>query len=275
MLADLHLHSKFSDGSDTTEELVEKLLHNGITTFSLTDHDTVAGLPSLLHAVGSRARVITGIEFSCTEIKKNCHILGFGFAPDAPSIHRTLAHGQELRRENFRIRLAHLEQNHGIRFTEEEIAWLNAQNSISRAHIMKLLVQHGYAESYQDGMRKYLNGCKDREVRLTPKEAIAAILEAGAIPVWAHPLGGEGEAHESPEKLLPALLSYGIMGLECYYSRYTPEECANLVSLANRHNLLISGGSDYHGTNKTVKLGTLCADGTPIPAEKLTLLGSL
>lgn len=275
MYADMHLHCRFSDGSDTTAELAEKLITSNIHTFALTDHDTVAGLPSLIEAVHGRARVITGVEFSCRENGKNCHILGFGFQPDAPSILEALRRGQQLRRDNFQKRLDHLERRHGIVFSKEEIAWLEAKNSVSRAHIMQLLIRHGYADSYQDGMTKYMNGCKDSEIRLGAKEAIEAILQAGAIPVWAHPLGGEGEAHESPEALLPTLISYGIMGLECYYSRYDAKECAYLIALAKRHGLLISGGSDYHGTNKTVALGTLCADGTPIPATRLTVLEKL
>lgn len=275
MYADLHLHSKFSDGSDDTPALCEKLLSQNIKTFALTDHDTVAGLPSLIEAVNGRAHVITGVEFSCKENGKNTHILGFGFAPTAPAIVEMLAYGQDLRRRNLEIRLSHLKNAHNIVFSEEENAFLRAKNSTSRAHLAKLLIQNGYASSYQDCMEKYLNGCKKDELRLTAKDAISAILSADAIPVWAHPLGGEGEPHEFVPKTLEALLSYGIRGMECYYSRYTEKESAFLVDIAQKHELLVSGGSDYHGTNKTVKLGELSADGIEISTEKLTVLSYL
>jgi predicted metal-dependent phosphoesterase TrpH len=274
MYADLHLHSKFSDGSDTTPELVEKLLAQNITTFALTDHDTVAGLPSLIEAVNGRAHVITGVEFSCKENGKNTHILGFGFTPDSPEIIEMLTYGQNLRRKNLEIRLSHLKK-HGIEFSEEENAFLHEKNSPSRAHLAALLIKNGHAISYQDCMEKYLNGCKRDELRLTAKDAISAIIAAGAIPVWAHPLGGEGEPHEFIPETLEALLSYGLRGMECYYSRYTKEESDFLLSIANTHNLAISGGSDYHGTNKTVKLGELSADGIAIPTENLTVLSLL
>jgi predicted metal-dependent phosphoesterase TrpH len=274
MYADLHLHSKFSDGSDTTPELVEKLLAQNITTFALTDHDTVAGLPSLIESVNGRAHVITGVEFSCKENGKNTHILGFGFTPDSPEIIEMLTYGQNLRRKNLEIRLSHLKK-HGIEFSEEENAFLHEKNSPSRAHLAALLIKNGHAISYQDCMEKYLNGCKRDELRLTAKDAISAIISAGAIPVWAHPLGGEGEPHEFTPETLEALLSYGLRGMECYYSRYTKEESDFLLSIANTHNLAISGGSDYHGTNKTVKLGELSADGIAIPTENLTVLSLL
>lgn len=275
MFADLHLHSKFSDGSDTAEELTEKLLSQNITTFALTDHDTVAGLPSLIEAVNGRARVITGVEFSCKENGKTTHILGFGFAPSAPEIIEMLAYGQDLRRKNLEIRLSHLKNSHKIVFSDEENAFLRAKNSPSRAHLAALLIQNGYASSYQDCMDKYLNGCKKDELRLTAKDAISAILAANAIPVWAHPLGGEGEPHKFVPETLDALLSYGLRGMECYYSRYTKAESDFLLAVAKKHDLLISGGSDYHGTNKTVKLGELSADGIAIPTENLTVLSLL
>ncbi len=275
MYADLHLHSKFSDGSDTAEELTEKLLSQNITTFALTDHDTVAGLPSLIKAVNGRARVITGVEFSCKENGKTTHILGFGFAPSAPEIIEMLAYGQDLRRKNLEIRLSHLKNTHNIVFSDEENAFLHAKNSPSRAHLAALLIRNGHASSYQDCMDKYLNGCKKEELRLTAKDAISAILAASAIPVWAHPLGGEGEPHKFLPETLEALFSYGLRGMECYYSRYTAEESAFLLDIAQKHGLAISGGSDYHGTNKTVKLGELSADGILVPTENLTVLSLL
>lgn len=271
MFADLHIHSQFSDGSDNTHELVEKLLSQNITTFALTDHDTIAGLPSLIEATNGRARVITGIEFSCKENGKNTHILGFGFAPNASEILDMLAYGQELRRKNLEIRINHL-KTYGIEFTNEEIQFLHSKNSPSRSHIVAILIKKGYASSYQDCMNKYMNECKKNELRLTAKDAISAILSANAIPVWAHPLGGEGEEHKFVPETFEALLSYGLRGMECHYSRYTAEESAFLLDIASKHHLVVSGGSDYHGTNKTVKLGELSADGTIVTAEKLSVL---
>ena len=125
-------------------------------------------------------------------------------------------------------------------------------------------------------MQKYLDGIKTGNTRFSIEEAIDAIVTSGGIPVWAHPLGGEGEKHIAHEKFMPRLekmIAYGIKGLECYYSRYTLEEVKFLITCANSNNLLISGGSDYHGTNKeNIQLAKLNVDSTPIDAENLTVL---
>ncbi len=272
MYADLHLHSTASDGSDTPRELAEQAIAAGLSVFALTDHDTIAGIPALLDAVAGRAKVITGVEFSCKENGRDCHILGYGFAPDAPAIQDMLAYGAEVRLANTKMRLDYLEAERGIRFSEEERVWVLSQNSPSRLHVIMLLMRHGYGNSFREAATLYLDGSKPYEKRVTAGDAISAILAAGAVPVWAHPLGGEGDLHTSPEALLPILLDYGLRGLECYYSRYTDKEAAYLCALAEKHGLFISGGSDYHGANKSVRLCELSADGTKIQAENLTLL---
>ncbi len=272
MYADLHLHSTFSDGSDTPEELVAHLRKHQITTFALTDHDTIAGIPSLLAAAKDKARVITGVEFSCKENGKTTHILGYGFTPDSAEIQKVLAYGSELRLWNAKMRLDYLKTHHGIRFTDEENHWMLSQNSPSRLHLVMLLMKNGYASSFRDAGVRYLDASKKYERRLTAGDAISAILAAGAVPVWAHPLGGEGDPHTSPEALLPTLLSYGLMGMECYYSRYTDKEAADLCSLAEKHGLFISGGSDYHGENKSVRIGALSVENTCMTADSLSIL---
>ncbi len=275
MFIDLHLHSTFSDGSDTPEELCEKAIASKLSVFALTDHDTIAGIPSLLDAAKGRVKVITGIEFSCKENGKTTHILGYGFAPDAPAIQKTLTYSQNLRLWNTKMRLDFLQTHYGIRFSDEEIDWILSQNSPSRLHLVMLLIQNGYAKTFYEAGIRYLDASKPYEKRLTAGDAISAILEAGAIPVWAHPLGGEGDPHTSPEALLQTLLSYGLKGLECYYSRYSQEEEDYLLALAKQHGLLISGGSDYHGANKTVVLGALSTEGTMLESERLSVLQAL
>ena len=112
-------------------------------------------------------------------------------------------------------------------------------------------------------MNKYLDGCKTGNSRFDGKAEIQIIKQAGGIPVWAHPLGGEGEQHLSEDEFLPKLktmIECGIKGLECNYSRYSKTEIAFLTKCANENNLKITGGSDYHGTNKDIPLGKLCAE---------------
>ena len=276
MFIDMHLHSSYSDGSDSVPFLVEKLIKNGITTFSLTDHDSVRGIPELLREANGRARAITGVEFSCLDEGQSCHILAYGFSPDNPHILALVDKGEELRRKNFENRKNHLENAHGIFFTEDELAWLFSLPKIGKPHIARILIARGLAKDTDDVIRRFLNGCKDNDARLSAKEVVPTILASGAIPVWAHPLGGEGEDHLSETDFLPLahrLASYGIKGMECYYSRYNEDEIAFLLKQASALGLSVSGGSDYHGENKTVLLGELCAGKTKcVTVDMLSVL---
>ena len=262
MFIDMHLHSNYSDGKDSVPTLVEKLIAAKVSVFSLTDHDSISGIPELLSCTSRRATAIPGVEFSCKDEKKRCHILAYGFDPNDQYIRKLVEKGADLRRKNFENRKKHLEEVHGIFFTESELAWLLSLPEIGKPHIAAILIERGLASNTNEAIHRYLDGCKSGSFKLQANEAISGILAAGAIPVWAHPLGGEGEKHLNEEEFLSLankLISYGIKGMECYYSRYTKEEIAFLLQKADDFHLAVSGGSDYHGTNKTVMLGELQA----------------
>ena len=162
-----------------------------------------------------------------------------------------------------------------IELTKAELDWLYSRNSVVKIHLGNILVERGLAKDNIEAMKKYLDGCKTGKSRFDGDESIAAIVASGGIPVWAHPLGGEGEIHlEKDEffKRLDVMKSFGIRGLECYYSRYNEEEIEFLVDVAKQNDLLISGGSDYHGANKTVKLAQLNVDNEPIREENLSII---
>jgi predicted metal-dependent phosphoesterase TrpH len=273
---DLHIHTTASDGSDSPAELLENLKKAGITTFSVTDHDTIDGALEMEQLVAEDFRFIRGIEFSCETPAGKCHILGYNFDPKAPAFHAALADGAALRQEKLLERLDYLERTLQITFTDAEVAWLNSQKSPGKPHFGKLLVDRCIAATIDEAIQKYINPHKPRRDRIDGSTAVAAILHAGGIPVWAHPLGGEGEKRLTVEKFkaqLAYLKEQGIRGLECHYSRYTPEDCAFLTTLAEKNGLLISGGSDYHGSNKQdLPLGQLCTDGSQPPREALTIL---
>ena len=127
-------------------------------------------------------------------------------------------------------------------------------------------------------MKKYLDEIKTGNTRFDGKEAIETIKSAGGIVIWAHPIGGEGERHLSPEEFLPKLeymKKFGIQGLECYYSRYNMDEIEFLTDCARQNNLFITGGSDYHGSNKNIPLGRLNTQDIEIESSKLTILDKL
>ncbi|MBQ4401326.1 MAG: hypothetical protein II832_04105, partial [Synergistaceae bacterium] len=136
----------------------------------------------------------------------------------------------------------------------------------------------GYAANKQEAIDRYLNKCKTGVDRISASQAVKAILSAGGIPVWAHPLGGEGE-RETPEQefrsTLQELMSFGLKGLECWYSKYTAMMCRRLADIAGRSGLLVSGGSDYHGANKSIPLGRLNSEGVNVGIESLSILRKL
>ena len=125
-----------------------------------------------------------------------------------------------------------------------------------------------------EAIKKYLDGCKTGNTRFDGEEAIETVKKAGGIAVWAHPLGGEGEEHLSKDEFLTKLqtmLACGIQGLECFYSRYSNEEISFLKECADKNGLFITGGSDYHGGNKTVALGQLNINNAPVDSQELNL----
>lgn len=275
---DLHLHTTASDGTCTPEQLLQLLRERGIYTFAITDHDTVAAAAEMTALVPADMRFLPGVEFSCRSGVGKYHILGYGIRPEDALLQNAIEEGRQLRLNKLEGRLRYLRDEHGITFTEEEEAWLRAQKSPGKPHLGQQLLRRGLAGTMVEALQRYISPFKGGNDRIGADTAIQAILHAGGVPVWAHPLGGEGKRHKTPEQLAPLLedlRSLGIRGMECWYSRYTRQEVAFLTELAKAHGLLISGGSDFHGTPKPGLLpGTLCADGdAPAPcAGQLTLL---
>lgn len=275
---DLHLHTTASDGTCTPEQLLQLLRERGIYTFAITDHDTVAGAAEMTGLVPADMRFLPGVEFSCRSDAGKYHILGYGINPEDELLLAAIEEGRQLRLNKLEGRLAYLRQQHGITFTPEEEEWLRAQKSPGKPHLGQLLLRRGLGDSMVEVLRRYISPFKGGNDRIAADTAIQAIAHAGGVSVWAHPLGGEGKRHKTPEQLAPLmddLVALGIRGMECWYSRYTQQEVAFLQAQAQAHGLLISGGSDFHGSPKPGLLpGTLCADGeAPVPQPgQLTLL---
>lgn len=267
---DLHIHSNCSDGSDTVDELAEKIKKAEIEIFALTDHDTVEGCK--LMSEKFETGFIKGIELTCLLEDIKCHILGYGIDIENPKLKELIEKGKILRRKKLETRIHYLKDTWDFEFTKEELDWLYSRKSVVKTHLANILVKRGLAENNIAAMEKYLNGCKTGNTRFDGKEAIETIQQAGGISVWAHPLGGEGEKHLDFNAFIPKLekmLKYNIQGLECYYSRYNKEEIKFLTDCAEKYNLYTTGGSDYHGTNKNIPLTKLNTDNTPVELEVL------
>ena len=275
---DLHLHSNNSDGSASVKELVDIVIKSGIKIFALTDHDTVNGVDDVVMYLPEGVKYITGVELTCKTNNINCHILGYGINPKTKELTELIELGKKLRRQKLEMRIKYLKDVWNIELTKDELDWLYSRQSVVKTHLANILVNRGLSDNNVDAMKKYLDGCKTGNTKFDGETAIQTIKKAGGIPVWAHPLGGEGERHLTKEEFLPQLKTMfkcGIQGLECYYSRYSTEESDFLVKCANENNLLISGGSDWHGTNKTVPLARLNANDTEILSDKINIIDYL
>lgn len=259
---DLHIHTTASDGSDTPRALAGKLA--GLELFSVTDHDTIEGALAMETLVPDGVRYLRGVEFSCITPAGKCHILGYNYDPDCPQFRAALEEGRQLRLDKLRRRLDRLKTEFGIELTDAELSWLKSQNSPGKPHLGRILVDRGLASNLDEAIGHYLKQDPPGRDRIEAKTAVDAILAAGGFPVWAHPLGGEGEKRLTSEKfeaLFAHLLDCGIKGLECRYSRYGRAEREFLLARASSAGLVPTGGSDYHGINKPdLKIGCLGTD---------------
>lgn len=272
---DLHLHSNFSDGSESPAALLQSLRGRGIRIFSLTDHDTIDGSVALAALVPPDLQYIHGVEFSCRTEAGPCHILGYRYDPGAAALQAVLEKGRKIRARKLQERFRFLQERHSITLTQQEMDALRAIPCVGKPHIASVLIARGLCATIDEAIQTYLSGFRYATSRIDAAEAIRAITTAGGFPVWAHPLGGEGEAHldaDAFRRQFEILRGAGIRGLECFYSRYTMQEAGFLLDAARQYGLLVSGGSDYHGANKRIAAGTLNADGRVIPAAQLTIL---
>ena len=293
---DLHLHSDNSDGSASVKELVDIVIKAGIKIFSLTDHDTVEGIKEVeqsykqLSPINKKGvkkvkklipdgfKFINGVELTCKVDNIKCHILGYGVNTEAKELTELIETGKKLRRQKLETRIKYLKDVWNIELTKDELDWLYSRKSVVKTHLANILVNRGLSDNNVDAMKKYLDECKTGNTKFDGRTAINVIKSSGGIPVWAHPLGGEGEEHLTEKEFLPQLktmIESGIQGLECYYSRYSLKEVEFLIKCAKENNLLISGGSDWHGTNKTVPLGRLNTEDIFVGTSKATILNVL
>lgn len=275
---DLHIHSNNSDGSDSIKALVQAILDAKIDVFALTDHDTVEGCEEMARFVPSHIKFIPSVELTCKADSVKCHILGYGCDYKNKILLELIEKGKVLRKNKLETRINYLKETWNIVMTQEELDWLYSRKSVVKTHLANVIVNRGLAKNNLEAMDKYLEGCKAGDTRFTGEEAVNAILKSGGIPVWAHPLGGEGEVHISSEefyKKFEIMKRFGIQGLECHYSRYNKEEAEFLAKVAKDNGLFITGGSDYHGSNKDIPLGKLNVENSFVEAEKLSIINTI
>lgn len=278
---DLHVHSTESDGTFTPKELVAAAKEAGLGAFALTDHDTTAGIAAASEAAKKAGiTLVPGVELSTeysipsTEKEtREIHVVGLFIDPEHPKL---AAKTKEFRdcRDNRNVVMVEALQKAGFSITMEELYAENPDCVITRANIARFLFSHGQLSSVQEAFDKYIGEgcpCYVGRFKITPMEAAALIHEAGGIVILAHPM----LYHMTPgqlQQLIDDMKTVGLDGIEALYSTYTPEEEALVKELAAKNHLLISGGSDFHGTTKpAIRLG-VGKGNLRIPASVLDVL---
>jgi len=263
---DLHIHSNYSDGSDSPSEILEKVKVAGVDIFSLTDHDCYEGCAVISALLKPEdPKFIGGIELSCEDETGKYHILGYCYNLNKPALREAVKLTHDTRIEKARNRFAFLDSL-GFSFSRDEIEQTLALKNPGKPHIASLMFKYGYAATKEEGFR-ILSGYHGKEFKLTPEMGIDAILQSDGIPVLAHGILADGSKNLSKEETtvrVKRLKKAGLMGLECYYSTFTKEQQEIMLSLADAFNLLVTAGSDFHGRNKTVSLGQT---GDPSPKQ--------
>jgi hypothetical protein len=255
---DLHTHTTASDGTLDPSELVREAASLGLRAVAITDHDTVAGLSQALQAGRETGvEVIPGCELSIDFPSGQMHIVGL-FLPVPPTgLEATLQDLQD-RRNNRNDRILAKLREAGVDVDLEEIRELAGEASIGRPHIARILVQKGVVESIDQAFREYIGPGGAAYVpkdKLDPERAIRVLKQEGATVILAHPYSLQIDTRELRE-LLGRLKEQGLDGMEAYYTDHTPEQTQTYLELCRKHDLLISGGSDFHGSvKKDVQLG--------------------
>lgn len=255
---DLHTHTCKSDGSYTPTELVDYAIEKGLAAVAITDHDTTEGLnEALSHAADLKEKclpsveVVPGIEFSTKYENQDVHVVGLFIAYDSPMFKQALADFVDSRTNRNRKMCENL-RGAGIDITYEKLRARYPDSVITRAHYASYLFEKGYVKSRQDAFSQYLGDHTKYFVpreKVTPVQAVKLILHAGGIPILAHPpLYHMG--NDRLDKLTASLKAEGLMGIETFYSTYSNQDIRDMQRLAAKYDLLFSGGSDFHGTNK-------------------------
>lgn len=257
MLTDMHTHSTASDGQYTPAELVSLAKRKGLEALALTDHDTVDGIGEAVQAGKELGiQVLPGIELSAREYH-TFHILGYGIAPDNPALAGLCRRMKDRRDERVDRLLAFLAEK-GVKLSSDEVAEIAGGEIIGRPHFAQAMVRRGYVATNREAFDRYLDTEEYHEKiergKPAVKECIGAIRSAGGKASLAHPYQ-IGIGNDELDSLVGKLTGYGLEAVECYYPKYTPEQQAFYLHLAQKYKLHVTGGSDFHGEKVKPDIG--------------------
>jgi predicted metal-dependent phosphoesterase TrpH len=253
--ADLHLHTIFSDGTYTPQELISESVEAGLAAIAVVDHDTIEGIsPAIEIAKMENIEILPGIELSAEYEGCEVHILGYLVDYKRKDLLEKLETLKKNRIERI-YKIVDKLKDMGVILEPEDIFSIAGGGTVGRLHVARAMLKKGKVDSLFEAFQKYIGDKNPAYVlgfRFSPSEAIKLIKDAGGIPVLAHPYTLNND------ELILKFIDYGLMGLEVYYPEHTQGMTNFYLNLAKEYNLLITGGSDCHGNAKSeIKIGSI------------------
>jgi hypothetical protein len=247
VFVDLHLHSIFSDGTYTPEEIVHEAQRCGLRAIALTDHDTLEGCPRAA-AAAEKAGIefIPGTELTAEIEDNELHLLGYYVDPQDEALRTQMRNFQRVRQERIREMVARINAL-GIPLQTDAVFALASCHSPGRPHVARALVDGEFCADLDEAFARFLRKGKPAfvpKMKITAQDAIELIHHAGGLAVLAHP--GINNSIE----FIPALADAGIDGIECFHTKHSTGMSRHFIETADRFGLLVTGGSDCHGLSK-------------------------
>lgn len=251
---DLHVHTTASDGALTPTQVVQRAARLGLTVLAITDHDSVAGIPEA-RAAGAACgvEIIPGVEINTDVPGAEAHVLGYFIDHRDQELEAKLAALREGRVGRAR-RMAEVLTGMGAPVRFERILEIAGEGAVGRPHVAQALLEAGHVTSYGQAFDQYIGRNSPAYVeraKFTPAEACALICRARGLPVLAHPVFfdryGKIKVRFDEDGLLPEMMAQGLAGIEVYYNGYDAITIEHLLGVARRHNLIVTGGTDFHG----------------------------
>lgn len=256
---DLHTHSTASDGTLSPSDVIRSAKDAGLEAVALTDHDTTGGLAEAGdQATKLNMEFIPGCELSVVSPSGNMHILGYWIPPGPSKLCQNLEYLRQHRHDRNHLVMAKLNAL-GLEIRYEEVLAVSGGDAVGRPHIAQVMLAKGHVDSVDDAFRLYLGANGKAYVpkeKLDPRHAIELLKSVDATVVLAHPflLGLQGPDLRG---VIRQLKDYGLDGLEAYYTQHRPDQTLTYLRIAKDLDLLVTGGSDFHGTVKPkIQLGT-------------------
>src|SRR5215469_12120538 len=255
--ADLHLHTSFSDGTWTPEELVLQAQKGGLSCIAVTDHDTVEGCARAGTACAAvKMEFIPGAELTAEQEDTEVHVLGYFLDTHNQKLLAEIAKFQVVRQSRIHEMVARVNEL-GVPLKVESVFELANCKSPGRPHVARAMVKAGYVKSLDEAFERFLKKGRPAWVpksKISAMDAIERVHQAGGLAVMAHP-----ELNRT-DSIIPALVTAGLDGIECFHTKHSTSMSERYLEIADKYNLLVTGGSDCHGFSKgkpligTVKL---------------------